>query len=112
MTSEFPAQMASNAENVSIHWRHPVVTIDFSQRPENLFPHHRYNAPAIQFDFIAISLTLYFKFIFGKIMSAENCWCRISLVRLATKACVDQSNEITTLTTESLVNYEGLVKVN
>ena len=28
MTGEFPAQMASNAENVSIWWRHHVSTID------------------------------------------------------------------------------------
>ena len=27
-TSEFPAQMASNAENVSIWWRHHVSTLD------------------------------------------------------------------------------------
>ena len=26
-TGEFPAQMASNAENVSIWWRHPVDSI-------------------------------------------------------------------------------------
>ena len=26
-TGEFPEQMASNAENVSIWWRHPFVTL-------------------------------------------------------------------------------------
>ena len=32
VTGEFPAQMASNAENVSIWWRHHVVTDDMASR--------------------------------------------------------------------------------
>ena len=40
VTDEFPAQMASNAENVSIWWRHHV-----SQTPLTVWRHSKWHAP-------------------------------------------------------------------
>ena len=37
-TGEFPAQMASNAENVSIWWRHHVLPAHRADQPRNMQP--------------------------------------------------------------------------
>ena len=37
VNSEFPAQMASNAENVSIWWRHHVTTVLYKMKPKKNF---------------------------------------------------------------------------
>ena len=52
-TGEFPAQMASNAENVSIWWRHHVITLQFKPlgtflvKTENNFETSFYNVRSL-----------------------------------------------------------------
>ena len=58
VTGEFPAQRASNAENVSIWWRHHEGTIGHMGYPPKLIWNH-----SISFALILIQLSNYVKFV-------------------------------------------------
>ena len=61
VTGEFPAQMASNAENVSIWWRHHGEELDSLQhKPINLCEAHNYtqNCYGDYFEYISSKLSI------------------------------------------------------